>query len=134
MTLAGPQVTAGTFTVDLTTVASDESRRDGQFRGRIMNVAQYPTATFVLSSPIDLGTVPAEGATVTATAKGRLTVKGVTRDVTFDVQAKRAGGAITVAGAIPVVFADYGIDNPSGGPAQTEDHGEVEFRLQLAKQ
>lgn len=32
-------------------------------------------------------------------------------------------------GTIPVKFADYKIDNPSGGPVTTEDHGVVEFLL-----
>ena len=133
ITLAGTRVTAGTFTVDMTTVTSDESRRDGQFRGRIMNVAQYPTATFVLTQPIDVGALPAEGAAVDAEATGRLTAHGTTRQVTFTVQAKRTSSTISVAGTIPVVFADYGIANPSGGPAQTEDHGEIEFLLNLAR-
>jgi hypothetical protein len=33
----GATVTAGSFTVEMTTVSSDESRRDGQFRGRMMD-------------------------------------------------------------------------------------------------
>ncbi|MDP9069876.1 MAG: YceI family protein [Actinomycetota bacterium] len=41
----GTSVAAGWFSVDMTTVTSDESRRDNQFRGRIMVVATYPTAT-----------------------------------------------------------------------------------------
>jgi hypothetical protein len=36
-----------------------------------------------------------------------------------------------VNGSIPVVFADYGISNPSGGPATTEDHGILEFLVKL---
>lgn len=133
MTLTGTTVTAAFFTVDMTTVASDQSRRDGQFRGRIMEVDRYPTATFLLTQPIDVGTVPADGAQISAEAKGRLTLHGTTRTVTFDLQAKRAGDTISVAGTIPVVFAEYGIGNPSGGPAQTEDEGEVEFLLTLTR-
>jgi polyisoprenoid-binding protein YceI len=132
-TLAGTLVTAGSFTVDMTTVTSDESRRDGQFRGRIMDVAQYPTSTFVLTSPIDLGTLPAEGAAVDVQATGKLTLHGTTKTVTFSLQAKRTGSTIVVAGTIPITFADYGIANPSGGPARTEDHGELEFRLTFTR-
>src|SRR6266542_5450712 len=36
MSVSGTTVTAATFTVDMTTVSSDQSRRDGQFNGRIM--------------------------------------------------------------------------------------------------
>ena len=132
-TIAGTKVTAGSFTVDMTTVTSDQSRRDGQFQGRIMEVSTYPTATFALTSPIDLGSVPADGQQIDVEATGKLTLHGTTRSVTFPLQAKRTGGTIVVAGSIPVTFADYEISNPSGGPAQTEDHGELEFRLNFAR-
>ncbi len=132
-TIAGTEVTAGSFNVDMTTVTSDQSRRDGQFRGRIMEASTYPTATFVLASPIELGSLPADGAHVDVEATGELTLHGATRTVTFPVQAKRTGAAIAVAGTIPIVFADYDISNPSGGPAQTEDHGELEFRLNFGR-
>ena len=41
-TIAGSSVTDGSFTVDLTTVTSDESRRDNAFQGRIMETSQFP--------------------------------------------------------------------------------------------
>jgi hypothetical protein len=54
---------------------------------------------------------------------------GVTKSVTFQVSAKRASGTIEVSGSIPIVFADWNISNPSGGPATTEDHGILEFLI-----
>lgn len=131
--IAGTKATAATFTVDMASIASDESRRDGQFRGRIMDVATHPTSTFVLTSPIDFGEVPAEGERLTASATGRLTLRGTAREVTFDVEAERTGGAIRIVGSIPITFADYGIPNPSAGPAQVGDEGELEFLLVLAR-
>lgn len=131
LTIEGTTVTAGEFTVDMTTVSSDEGRRDGQFRGRIMEVDQFPTATFVLTEPIDFVQIPAEGGTVTAEATGDLTLHGVTKSVTFEVQATFKNGLIGVLGQIPVTFADYAIDNPSFGSVSTEDHGLLEFVLVL---
>src|SRR5260221_6355186 len=49
MTIDGTSVTKGDFSVDMTTVASDQSRRDGQFHGRIMETSTFPTATFALT-------------------------------------------------------------------------------------
>ena len=98
-----------------------------------MNVTRYPTATFKLTQPIDLGTLPADGLTVTVPATGELTLHGTTKTVTTNVTAKRTGGTIEVNGTIPVVFADYGIPNPSFGPANTEDHGEIEFLVAFTK-
>ena len=132
MTIAGTSVTEGSFTVDLTTVSSDQSRRDGQFHNRIMQTSQFPKATFTLTKPIALGSVPADGAEVKASATGDLRVHGVKRSVTFDVVAKRTSNTIAVNGSIPVTFADYGIGDPSFGPAVVQDHGEIEFLLVLS--
>jgi polyisoprenoid-binding protein YceI len=111
------------------TIESDDGRRDGQFQGRIMSASEFPTATFVLTEPIDFGTIPTGDETITATATGDLTLRGVTNEVTFDVTAQTTDGRIGVLGSIPVAFADYGIDNPSFAGVQTEDDGLVEFVL-----
>src|SRR3954470_4566960 len=50
----GTTVTTASFTADMTKVNSDRSQRDNQFHGRIMDTATFPTATFKLTSPIDL--------------------------------------------------------------------------------
>jgi polyisoprenoid-binding protein YceI len=132
MTLDGSQVTTGDFTVDMASVESDKSQRDGQFRDRIMDTSRFPTSTFKLTQPIDLGSVPADGAQITAAATGDLTLRGMTKSVTFDVQAVKKGESIQVVGQIPIVFDEWGIPNPSFGPASTEDNGILEFSLVLA--
>ena len=133
VTIEGTKATAARFTVDLATVTSDEGRRDNQFRGRIMDVANHPNATFRLTSPIDFGSVPDVGARLTASAKGELTLRGTTRPVAFDVEAERTASGFSVAGSIPITFSDYGIPNPSAGPAQVGDEGELEFLLVFAR-
>ncbi len=129
LTLDGTTVSAATFTVDMKTLVSDDARRDRKFIGGIMNTATIPTSTFALTAPIDLGTAPADGEEITVSATGDLLLHGVTKPVTFDLTAKRTGGTIAVAGSIDVKFADYDINNPSGGPITTEDHGLIEFAL-----
>lgn len=134
ITIIGTSVSAGSFTADLAKVSSDQSRRDSQFQGRIMNTATYPTATFATTGPIQLGSLPTNGSTVTAHATGNLTLHGTTKAVTFAVTAKRSGSAIQVSGSIPITFADYNIPNPSfGGVITTEDHGTLEFLLDLSQ-
>jgi polyisoprenoid-binding protein YceI len=132
ITIDQADITAARFSVDMTTVKSDQSLRDSQFQGRIMDTSSYPTATFVLSEPIRLGTIPALGTILTETATGNLTLHDTTKSVTFQVQARRSGSTISVSGSIPIVFADYGIDNPSGGPATTANHGLLEFLLNFS--
>lgn len=129
LTIDATTATRADLQVDMASVESDQSRRDSQFRGRIMDVATYPTASFTLTEPIDLGAIPATGGRITATATGELTLRGVTNPVTFDVTAQYENGRIGVLGEIPIVFAEYGIPDPSGGPAQVGDEGTLEFVL-----
>ncbi len=129
LVIAGTQVTDADFIVDVASIQSDESRRDNQFRGRIMSTDEFPTAMFTLTEPIELGTEAVEGATVDTTATGELTLRGVTNPVTVDVSARLENGKIGVLGDIPVVFADYSIANPSSGGISTEDNGLLEFVL-----
>jgi polyisoprenoid-binding protein YceI len=144
LTIAGTAVTAASFSVPMDAIHSDKSQRDAQFDGRIMDVAQYPTGTFTLTSPIDLGSLPAAGVIKSYTAHGKLTLHGSTRAVTFTLTAERSaakhgaakdgGNQIEVAGDIPVLFSDYNIQNPSfAGFVTTQDHGLLEFLLVFDK-
>ena len=133
LTVAGTKVTGTTFVADLKTVKSDKSQRDGQFQGRIMNTAQFPTATFELTGPIDIGSVPKVGQVVTTTVTGNLTLHGKTKAVTTQVSAKYDGTTISVNGSFPILFADYGVPNPTFGPVSTDDHGTLEFLVVFTK-
>jgi polyisoprenoid-binding protein YceI len=131
MTVVGTSVTKASFSVDMTKVSSDKSQRDNQFQGRIMDTSQFPTATFGLTSPINLAPVPKNGTVKTYNATGKLTLHGTTNTVTIALNTKRTGNVIQVQGDVPITFSDYGINNPSGGPAQVGDNGQMEFLLQL---
>jgi polyisoprenoid-binding protein YceI len=131
LVISATTVESATFTVDLRTVSSDREPRDAQFRGRIMDTARFPNATFELSSPVRLSALPENLELIDVTARGRLTLHGTTRAVRVRLAARRNGTRIEINGSIPVGFADYGIPNPSLGPASTDDHGEIELLLVL---
>lgn len=120
--IAGTSVTSGSFTVDMTTVASDESRRDNQFRARMGRVdlphlhVQAHAAHRLVVGPVGRHAGRGEGDRGPHPA-------GEHRRITVDLSAQRSGSALKVAGSFPIMFADWGIDNPSFGPAQTEDNG-----------
>lgn len=134
LVISGTAVTAASFSVPMDTVHSDRSGRDAQFDGRIMDVARYPAGTFTLTREIGLAPVPAAGVIRSYTAHGRLTLHGITRAVTFTLTAERKGARIEAAGRLPVLFADYGIANPSlAGFVTTQDHGVLEFLLVFSK-
>ena len=133
LTIKGNTVTAAAFTVAMATIHSDQSQRDAQFDGRIMDVTTYPTGTFILTRPISLAPTPAAGAVKTYSATGKLALHGHTRKVTFTLKAERTGGKIEVTGSIPVTFADYSIGNPSFGSfVTTQNHGVLEFLIDFS--
>jgi polyisoprenoid-binding protein YceI len=132
--IAGTTVSKADFTVGLATVKSDEDRRDQQFQGRIMDVADFPTATFTLTQPIQLTSIPAQNEEIKVSATGDLTLRGVTKSVTFELSASRKGSdTIAVQGDIPITWSDWGIPEPSFGPAQVASDGEIEFLLVLTR-
>jgi polyisoprenoid-binding protein YceI len=134
MTISGSAVTAASFTVPMDTIKSDESQRDAQFNGRIMQTATYPTGTLSLTSPVALGALPADGVIRTYHATADLTLHGHTRPVTFALQAERTSAGIEVSGSIPVTFARWDIGNPSfAGFVTTQNHGLLEFLLKFSR-
>ena len=133
LTIQDTTLLSTVFEIDVASIKSDSSKRDSQFSGNIMDTATYPTATFRLLTPIELGSIPADDQNITATAQGELTMHGVTQQVAFEITAKIANGIIGVLGSIDITFADYGIANPSNAFVTTGDTGLLEFVLAFQK-
>jgi len=130
LTLDGSTVTSVEITADLTQLKSDDSRRDGQLRRQAIETSTFPTATFTLTQPIDLGSVPADGSTYDVQATGDLTLHGVTRSVTIPLHAEVGGDVVTVTGSIDIAFADYAVVPPTSFVVLSiEDHGIMELQL-----
>jgi len=132
--ISGATVTEGSFDVAMGSVVSDQSQRNSQFDGPIMEVSRFPTSTLRITGPIVLHTIPAQGATVDYPAAGDLTLRGVTKPVTFTVSAERTGGGIAVLADIPIRFSTWGIANPSiSGFVTTSDSGTLEALLHFTQ-
>jgi polyisoprenoid-binding protein YceI len=132
VTIADLTVTDAKFTADMTTVKSDDPRRDAQFESRIMDVLNYPSASFELASPITIDPAALAG-TVTHQANGSLTLRGVTKPVNVTIVSTVQDTQILLAGEIAVVFAEWAIPNPSIPGISTEDSGVLEFQLVLSR-
>ena len=99
-----------------------------------MNVAEFPVARFVLTSPIELGAVPDNRTTVGVRAEGDLTLRNVTRSVPVTIDAQILDDQLEIVGSVPVVFSDFDIDNPSVERiVSVRDEGLIEFRLLLQR-
>ncbi|SDF63266.1 YceI-like domain-containing protein [Blastococcus aurantiacus] len=127
----GGDLSSAEVTVDIASVTTDSSRRDGYFRDNVMDVGTYPTATFVVTGPVDLPELT--GTPVTVPVTGELTVKGTAREVQAELSVVRTPEGVDVSGSVPLVFADHGVEAPNLGFVRVEDRGAVEFLLRLAR-
>ena len=120
--------------VDLTTLESDESRRDGRIRTSGLETDTYPTATFELTDDIAVPEAIRDGSTVNADAQGDLTLHGVTRSVTIPLQIRLSGDSVEIVGSQVITLRDYEIDvSAFGGFVSVEDEGTIEFELSLMR-
>jgi len=130
----GSMVTSGKFSVDMATVKSDQSQRNAQFDGRIMDVAKYPTATLTLTSPIDLAPIPQVGVIVDYKATGSLSMHGVAKSISFAIAFERTSSDLDILAEIPIKFSTWDIVNPSeGGFVTTANNGTLEVLLHLTQ-
>lgn len=98
-------VEAGTF-------VSDQNRRDGYVRGRLLDANTYPTVTLV---PTEINGVklplPKSG-TAPLEMKADLTVRGVTRPTVWKGTAEFKDGQVAGTAATAFTFDDIKIDQP----------------------
>ena len=112
----GYQVSDVTITVGLADLQSkdqvagrDVSQRDGVV-SRQLSVQQFPTATFtVVSASVPAGVTSGQ---VDVTASGKLTIHGVTKDVTVKAKAQMDGDKVEIAGSTSIDMTDYGVSPP----------------------
>lgn len=133
LVIEGTTVRSGDFTVDLTTITTNESRRDDKVQSAL-ETGRFPAATFALTGPIALGAGAADGSPVQVSARGDLTIHGVTKPVTLPIEAKLVEGRIVLVGSLDLTFSDYGVKVPTG-PAvlSVDDHGKLEVQLLLVR-
>lgn len=99
---------------DLSTLTSDNRNRDNFVKQDTLNTRQFPTAIFVPAKAAGLALPLAATGDLKFTLAGKMTIKGVTKDVTFDVTGTRDGPQLAVtATARPTWrFADFGLTQP----------------------
>lgn len=131
--IEGNTVTKTDVTIDMTTITTDRSMRNRRVQ-EALETDQFPTATFSLTTPIELPPDAASGEKVAVTAKGDLTVHGVTQPVAMSLEAQLVDNTIVVVGSTDVTFADFGIEVPSA-PAvlSVADTGTLELQMLLTK-
>ena len=138
LTVDGSTIDDVSITADMTELESQDSQPPGvpgienrvdQMRNDGLETDTFPTATFVLTQPIELDAEPALDEAVQATAVGDLTIHGETKTVEIPIEARWNGEVIDVAGSLEVVLAEYGMEAPTRSFVAVGDVGTMEFQL-----
>ena len=101
------------FVVDLVSLESDQSRRDNYLRRNTLKTDSFPSVTFVPTSARGLpAMLPATG-DLTFELVGDLTVRNVTKSVTWQVKGTRgSSGAVTGTATTSFNFAEFSLPVP----------------------
>lgn len=124
------------FIVDVVSLESDQSRRDGYLRRNTLKTDSFPTVTFVPTSARGLpATLPATG-DLTFELIGDLTVRNVTKPVTWQVKATRgSSGAVTGTATTSFNFAEFSLPVPRVARVlSVDDNITLEYDFNLVPQ
>lgn len=120
--------------VDVSTLVSDETRRDNRIRTSGLETDKFPMATFTSTSPVPIPTATAAGEEVQTTVTGQLTIHGVTKEVTIPLTIRLDQSQGQVVGSLKFPFSDFDMSPPNiGGFVSVDNDATLEFRLLLAR-
>ena len=124
---AAPQnSTLGTFTADISQFASDSDRRDNAIRGRYLESSKYPNVTFTPTAIEGLPQSYQDGQEITFKVTGDLTIREVTKPVSFDVTATLSGDTLSGQAVTTILMSEFGFGPISiAGILNTEDQAKV---------
>jgi polyisoprenoid-binding protein YceI len=125
----------GQIRVDISKLESDSEQRDTQIQNRWLESKKFPIATFVGKRVEGLPTGPyKDGDELTFKIVGDLTVRNVTREVTFDAKGKVVGDLFTGTATTKFKMTDFGFDPPSIiGILKAEDDVELVMELEAKR-
>src|SRR5712691_10024784 len=117
------------ITVDLSKLQSDESRRDNFIKSDTLQTSRFPTASFVPNVVQGLPTPLPTSGQATFQLLGDLTVHGVTKPVTWQVNATFADTTVSGSATTAIKITDFGMTPPKAGPVLSIEDG---LTLELA--
>jgi polyisoprenoid-binding protein YceI len=125
-----PASSLGVIEVDISQLASDSDRRDNFIRNNGLQSSKFPVARFVPNKIDALPVSYQAGQTYTFKVSGDLTIKDITKPVTFDVTASLQENVLSGTATTKVLMSDYGVGPISlAGILKTED--EVKLSLKF---
>jgi polyisoprenoid-binding protein YceI len=101
------------ITVDLRGLKTDDPQRDEKLADRWLVTDDHPFATFTSTRVEPLPAEIVDGGMVAFTLYGDLTIRGITRPVSFTVSASWQDAVVTGDAQTTIRMSDFGIDPPN---------------------
>jgi polyisoprenoid-binding protein YceI len=111
------------ITVDLTTLKSDESRRDNWVKSNTIQTSRFPMATFTPRETQGLASPLPTSGDAAFQLLGDLTVHGVTQPVTWQITATFGDTSVQGNATTNVKITDFGMTPPRVGPVLSIEDG-----------
>jgi polyisoprenoid-binding protein YceI len=111
----------GEIVIDISQLTSDDSRRDNAIRRQWLESARYPKVTFKTTAIEGLPATIADGTPYAFKLIGDLTIRTVTRGVTWDVTATLDGDVLRGKATVQIKMTDFGFQPPRLADIGVED-------------
>jgi polyisoprenoid-binding protein YceI len=120
------------FVVDMSSLQSDSSRRDNYVRRNVLQTDQFPQATFVPTRVSGVSfPLPVSGE-VSFELTGDLTIRDVTREVTWLVSGNIDGQQASGLAIVRFTFADFNLTKPNvASVLSIEDQIDLEIDIAI---
>lgn len=128
---AGSSAATASVTIPVATIRSEHDRMD-RLMAEALKAKENPEIRYQMTSAT---LKDATGATFTLNTTGKLTIAGITREVSMDVTGTRQpDGRYVLAGQTPLKMTDFGIKPPKAmmNTIRTGDDVKVSFRWVVA--
>lgn len=122
------------ITFDVTTLTSDNRDRDNFVKMETLQTRQFPKAELVPTKTSGLTVPLGTSGTFTFKLAGNMTIHGTTKEVIFDVVARRNGADLTATATLnpTVKFGDFGMTPPTSSFRVLSIVDEIRLVIDLA--
>ncbi len=112
LTRDGRLTTESALLVDLTTLASDEPRRDTYVKQETLDTRRFPTAELGVVGSVGLPQPLPQSGEWRFSLVSTMTLHDVTREITWEVTGQRVGREIRATARTTLRFADFALRRP----------------------
>jgi Tol biopolymer transport system component/polyisoprenoid-binding protein YceI len=127
ITIVDGRIETAQVRADLRQLRSDEPGRDPAAQ-EALATDQFPNGTFRLREPVDLQS-PARGEVIRFEAASVVTLRGISRNVRFPLEARWNGDTFQVAGQLEIQRSDFELEFPQQVGLRVADDARIEVEL-----